>query len=400
MVDENQLISFSFTFDGISLNEFVNITVSFGSMTQQIQTLKSMNISHAFQVEQFVELNQIIPLKDCSLIVNDDTEQILEGKDFQKSLKSFCSDDCENIHFQVIYPIRILDSDDQQSKEIFLKDSSTTIEQINIDQRYLTSNNTHKIYSNDQNIIKLNTRDFLLVKENETSIVSIQMDENQLIEQRFTKTAMIEHIYKENFINPHEKQLVLENDFVPSLNTPISYFPSPIEFQLIDTHFPTSVTIHYIEDNNRSLTFDCLSSMNIERILQISSELFHVKKENYCLQYNQSKLSGEILLDDLGSKQTNFHFQLISTSTMKCSISFSNRTINLPCEQQTQMTDLINDLFHYLQMENEDIDSYDLFLVNNDERSQVGSDFTIEDLLDILPSEEMTLKFHLEKKID
>ena len=401
IIDPNQSISSSRTFDGISRNEILNLTFSFGSMTQHIQTLKSINIQYLFQSEQFFDFNLIISLKDCSLILDENNDQIISPNDFQKPLKSFCSNDCQTIDFQILYPINI-----QQQNKIFLKDTLTTIEQLiqqidtpNNDQRYLTSNDTHRIYRNDENVIKLNIQNFLLVKENETSIVSIRIDENQIIQQRFTKSATIAEICKENSIDSLHKQLLLENDFVPSDTTSISCLPSPIEFQLIDIHFTTSVTIYNIEDNNRSLSFHCLSSMNIERILQISSEFFHIKKPNYCLQYNQSKLSGEILLDDIDTKQRQFHFQLISTSTMKCSISYSNRMIILPCDQQTQMTDLINDLFHHLQMDNEEMNFYELFLMNDEERSQVGLDLTIGDLLEILPSEQMTLKFYLEKKI-
>jgi hypothetical protein len=365
-----------------------------------------------------------ISLNNCCLTLGETTDQILSRDDYRKHVDAYRREDSETIHFRILIPINILKNDDKQEIKIFLEDNTTTVEQLlqrteiaNNNDQYLTSNDTHRIFQNNENVINLNERNFVLVKENETCIVSIEIgknqsmidkndDENEVVHQRFTTWATIGNIMKRNNIDSCKQHLLCENDFVPSENTPLSCFTSPIHLKLIDTLLPSVVKINNTEDNNRSLTFHCSSSTTTtERILEIACQLFRVRKLYYCLHYGESKMGEGILLEDIDANDNKFEFQLVSTATIKCLISYNNRTIIVPCNQETQVSEIIKYVFDSLLLEGEAIESYKLLLINDEHRSQVGADLTIEDLLqmlydDTIPEETLILKFELEKKND
>ncbi|CAF3675518.1 unnamed protein product [Rotaria sp. Silwood1] len=171
--------------DGISQDQTMHIIFSFGIATQHIRTLKSMTIARLLNNRYWSNLDMHTSLNDCCLSLSETMDKILSEVDLQKSVGAYQCNDSETIHFRVLVRLNILINDDQQKMEIFLKDSTTTIEQllqqiqmVNSVDRYLASNDTHRIYQNNEIVINLNTKNFLLVKENETCIVLIESRKN------------------------------------------------------------------------------------------------------------------------------------------------------------------------------------------------------------------------------
>ncbi|CAF3952907.1 unnamed protein product [Rotaria sp. Silwood2] len=295
IVDEHQSIASSrittTTLDGIALDQIVNVILSFGIVTQHILTLKSIKIEQLLKNRHFPDFN----LNNFCLTVGETNDQILSKDDYRKQVDAYLCDDIGTIHFRILIPIKIRNNNNNNNKQdmkIYLENNTTTVEQLlqQIDisdsgNLYLTSIDTQRIFQNNENLTNLNTQNFILLEENETCVVSIEKERslsitdnndntNEVVRQRFRTSATIEDIMKENNIDYRNEQFLHENDFVPAESTPLSYFTSPIHFQLVKTILPFAVTIINTEDNNYSLTFYCSSSMSIERILEIACQLF------------------------------------------------------------------------------------------------------------------------------
>ncbi|CAF1064818.1 unnamed protein product [Adineta steineri] len=409
LINEDQLIELSDNIgtiiDGIALDDTVHIDLTFGENTQHIHTLKSVKIQDILNNQTFLGLN----LNNCCLYSND---QLITKDDYRQQIDAYRRDDNNGtIHFRLMIPINILINNNNQEMKILLSDNSKTVEQllqkIEIpDNRnlYLTSNDTQRIFQNDEFIVQLHTQDFILVEENETYYVSISFqNENKSVHQRFRTSAVVNNILKENGFDYNQQQLLYDNDFVPAENTPLSCFESPICFQLTDTILPSSITVVNPEDSNSSLMFFGRSSMSMKRILDIACQLFRIRKSYYFLHYDNSEIDEGILLEDLDTTDNRFEFKLISKASIKCSISYADRTITLPCNEEMEVSEIIQCALQSLHLENEEIDFYELFLINNDDRSETGNDLTIDDLLQMLydevkPEGTVILKFELERK--
>ena len=412
MMDENQSIASTeivpTTLDGIARDQTITVLVSFGMATQRLQTLKSVTVDRLFHNRYLPDLDMTISSNDYSLTVGQNGEENLSEDDLRKPVNAYRRGENDTINFRIILHITILPNDRQEAIRILLKDNTTTVEQLlqqlemnDKEDLYLASNDTHRIFQKSESIINFRTRNFALVKESETCMVSIDEQSN-----RFMISATIADILKENSIDYSKQQLLYENDIVPAEDTTLSYFAPSAQFKLIDTSLSTTVTIHNTEDNNRSLTFYCsASTMNTDRMLEIVCQLLQVSKSYYCLHHNQTKLGEGIFLKDIETNDNRFEFQLISTATIKGLISYENRAVTVPCNQEAQVREIVKHALDSMHINVEDIDSYELFLINDDDRSGVGGDLTVEDLLQLLfdeniPSGTVTFKVELEKKND
>ncbi|UJR16744.1 hypothetical protein I4U23_003644 [Adineta vaga] len=412
LINDDQSIALSDNIDtiidGITLDETIHIDLTFGENTQHIHTLKSITIQNLLNNQTFAELN----LNNCCLYSND---QLITEDCYRKQVDAYRSEDNnETIHFRLVIPINIFMNNNQQEMQILVSNNNTTVKQLlqqteipDYCNLYLTSNDTQRIFRTDESISHLHTQDFILVEENETYLVSIAFqDENKIVRQRFRTSAIINDILKENEFDYSKQQLLYHNDFIPGENTSLSCFASPIVcFQLIDTILPSSVTIMNSEDKDSSLQFYCPLSTSVERILDIACQLFQIRKSYCCLHYDNCEIGAGIILEDLSAPDNKFDFQLISTASIKCSISYGNQTTVVPCKGETQVSEIIQCALESLRLENQDIASYKLFLIGDNDNSEIGSDLTIVDLLQILyddkiPEGTVTLQFVLEKNED
>jgi len=274
--------------------------------------------------------------------------------------------------------------------------------------KYLASNNTKCIISNNEYISNLNETKFVLLKENETCIVSIKMsNELQLIEindendqnQRFMISATISDIYKQNKIDTEQRFLLYADDFVPSFNTPVASFltTSPIKFTVIGNNLPITVTI--INDEN-SIKFNCSNSMKVKRLFLITCQLFNVKIDYYQLTYSDCEMDdGDVTLEDIDSTIIDIEFKLVCKATLNASIKYLDQTLAFPCIEETELLDIVKEIFIKLHIPQEDIDMYELVALD-DRNTQLEFDTTMEDVIGLFSSDIKIVPFELKKKED
>ncbi|CAF5160427.1 unnamed protein product, partial [Rotaria magnacalcarata] len=124
--------------------------------------------------------------------------------------------------------------------------------------KYLTSSDRNIIIANDQKVADLNQTKFIVLKENETCCVSIENSIDAKFDgsnTRYAIFATIADVLKNSNISVG--YLLHSNDFVPSAETKLTSFISPIQFQVIKDNLPIVVTIVNIEQENCSITFNC-----------------------------------------------------------------------------------------------------------------------------------------------
>ncbi|CAF4174795.1 unnamed protein product, partial [Rotaria magnacalcarata] len=409
IVDENQSISMleenSIALDGISQDQIRDVTFLFGSKTQVIRALKSIRIHDLLNNGALQQLNLHVSPNDCIIMLSESDDQILSTSDRQKSLEEYV----QPIQFRISVKFNVFQYDIQRNIEIRITDSDITVDQVlhmkeitSDAYKYLTSSDRNIIIANDQKVVDLNQTKFIVLKENETCCVSI---ENSIDAQfdgsntRYAIFATIADVLKNSNISVG--YLLHSNDFVPSAETKLTSFISPIQFQVIKDNLPIVVTIVNIEQENCSITFNCSQSISVERIFKISCELLNVDQRYYCLKHDNSEIDVEMNLEDLEPSLNNFHFQLSSILDMKCSIRYNNKTFRLPCSKETTTMDLTREIFQKFHISDEEIDQFEIQLIlNDDKKLALDMDLAIEDILSIHFENEETpiLLFELTKK--
>ncbi|CAF3638441.1 unnamed protein product [Rotaria sp. Silwood1] len=130
IVDEHQSIASSeitaTTLDGIALDQTLHVILFFGTDTQHILILKSITIEQLLKDQHFPNLN----LNNCCLAVGDTNDQILSKDDYRKQVDAYPCDDSGTIHFRILIPIKIRKNNDKQDMKTYLKNNTTTVEQL------------------------------------------------------------------------------------------------------------------------------------------------------------------------------------------------------------------------------------------------------------------------------
>ncbi|CAF4526381.1 unnamed protein product [Rotaria socialis] len=411
IVDENQSISMleenSIALDGISQDQIRDVTFLFGSKTQVIRALKSIRIHDLLNNGNLQQLNLHVSPKDCILMLGESDDQILSTSDMQKSLEEYV----QPIQFRISVKFNVFQYDIQRNIEIRITDSDITVDQVlhmkeitSDAYKYLTSSDRNIIIANDQKIADLNQTEFIVLKENETCYVSIENSIDAQVDgsnTRYAIFATIADVLKNSNISVG--YLLHSNDFVPSAETKLTSFISPIQFQVIKDNLPIVVTIVNMEQGNCSITFNCSNSITVERIFKISCELLNVDQRHYCLKHNDSEIDVEMSLEDLEPALNNFHFQLSSTFDMKCSIRYNNETFRLPCSKDATTMDLAKEIFQKFHISDEEIHQFEIQLIlNDDTKSALDMDLAIEDIISLHFENEETpiLLFELTKKVE
>jgi hypothetical protein len=420
IVDDNQSISSSIdsttstTFDGINRDNTTTVTLSFESHSQTIYALKSISIYCLLYNKYLLQqLHVNISLDECVLVLEDSDKQLLTKNDIRKPLSEYLTVDNQPIHIRISSLIQIIKNDDKQQLKIPVSNRNTTIEQllqltnvsINI-YKYLASNITKYILDNNEQISNLTETKFVLVKENETCIVSIKLsNELQLIDiddendqnQRFIISATISDIYKQNKIDADHQFFLYSDDFVPSLDIPLSSFliTSPIKFTIIQNNLPITVTI--INDEHL-LKFNCSHSMKVKRLFEIGCQLFNIKTNYYQLMYSDYVMDDDDMsLEEIDSSMTDTEFKLVCKATLNSSIKYLDQTIVFPCANEIELLDIVKEAFTKLQIPHEDIDMYQLIALDED-TTQLEFDTTMDDVLELFPSNITIIPFELKKK--
>jgi hypothetical protein len=415
VVDENQSLCSTgdqSTFDGISQEETIKVIFFYETSHQPICTLKSTWVYHLLNNEQLLrQLNLKISPQNCVLMLNQTDDRILLQDDMRYPVCHYSCADDQPICFRISILVSILKYDDQKQLQIPLPNRDFTIEQLlgktgmSIDiYKYLASNATHEIISNNQNLSILTEVNFILVKENETCIVQIEnVQEVQLIDVvnnetdgRYIISATIADVCKRKNIDTSYQYLLYSDDFVPSMNTPLASFRSAIlYFKLINDNLPVTLTVSNDEEKQIT-TFHCSASMSIKRLCQIVCQLFGVNDLYYELTYEGYQLDDDILLDDMDSSKTDYEFKLNCKATLKSKITYENQTLILPCNDITLLSTVMKEVCERFHIPEDRYQMYELVIMDEDQR-QIDLDTPVGDVLSLLPDDTTLIPLQLKE---
>jgi hypothetical protein len=420
IIDDNQSISAvldqtteSVIIDIINRNIITKVIFSYETNSYFVYALKSIKISSLLNNENLLrQLN----LSDISsdvyvLVTGEANEHILTKDDLQQPVDTYSTNENHSIHFRISIFVQITKYDDDEHIKIPLLDRNTTIEQLLqltgklIDvYKYLALNDAKRILDNNETIANLNQTKFIIVKENETCLVWIGKSSDNCNEenenyQRYAVFASIADIYKENQMDISHQYLLYANDFVPSTETQLTSFQSqlPIRFIVIDENLPVIVTVKN-KETNQTIRFNCSLSMTTKRICSISSQLFGLSNESYQLMQDDSTLvDDDISLEEIDETMTEMQFQVISTMSMYCSVTFSEQTITLSCHEDTLVSTIIKETLEKLHIPYDKMGQYELIALDDDQTG-VDVNTTIDDIRPLFSSATTTIPFELRKK--
>ncbi|CAF4638079.1 unnamed protein product, partial [Rotaria sp. Silwood2] len=214
--------------------------------------------------------------------------------------------------------------------------------------------------------------------------------------QRFTISATIADINKENQLDILHQYLLCSNDFVPSTDIQLLslQLESSIQFTVIDQNLPVLVIIQN-DKENKSIQFNCRLSITIKRICEIACQLFNINNKDYYFNMNDITLNDDdISLQDIDENMTQIQFQMISKTSMYCSIMYSNQNITLPCNDDTSIMAIVKELFQKLHISENDMNMYELIALDDDQ-TQISFDLLIDDIRQLFPIDSTTVSLQL-----
>ncbi|CAF3970951.1 unnamed protein product, partial [Rotaria sp. Silwood1] len=214
--------------------------------------------------------------------------------------------------------------------------------------------------------------------------------------QRFTISATIADINKENQLDILHQYLLCSNDFVPSTDIQLLsfQFESLIQFTVIDQNLPVLVIIQN-DKENKSIQFNCRLSITIKRLCEIVCQLFNINDKDFYLNMNDITLNDDdISLEDIDKNMTQIQFQMISKTTIYCSIMYSNQNITLPCNDDTSIMAIVKEIFQKLHISENDMNMYELIALNDDQ-TQISFDLSIDDIRQLFPIDSTTVSLQL-----
>jgi hypothetical protein len=411
--------STSITIDGINGDDIMEIILSYDKNQQNIRILKCCPVYYLLTNPQYLQkLNLKISPTDCILVlIKENDKKILTNEDIQQPIGNYSSIDNEIIHFEISILIQLIQFDNQQELQIPISNRNITIKQLlelsttdNIYQ-YLALIDTHIILSNTEKLSNINQTKFFLVKENQTCLISIEQSEDVLVQiytdntihQQYIIYTTISDIYKQNKSIIQDHYLVYENDFIPSENILLTSFlqtTSPIKFTLINKKFQANVTV-INEEENASVQFHCSPSISIGRVCHIACQLFNINKRFYRLILSDnSNVEDDYSLNDTCESMDDIQLKLQSTADVKCQITYENKTIVIPSNNETLVSTILKEALEKFLIQNEDTHMYELYVSDDPEKpTEVDLEFSINDIRSEFPDDSIIIPFQLQKKL-
>ena len=199
---------------------------------------------------------------------------------------------------------------------------------------------------------------------------------------------------KQNKINEERQCLMLDNDVVPSRQASLNLFLSviktaPIVFTMIDEKPPVNLTVIYQEDN-RSISFRCSHSILASRILEIVCNLWKLKSRFYRL-----KTADEVTFNPQDSI-ADWQMMLEMKVNIKCTISYEERSVNIPIDDDVQASVMIEEVLQILAIPFDQKFRHGLFLINDpDDTIRFESNDSIKDLRESLDESPECFHFQL-----
>jgi hypothetical protein len=414
VIDNSQTIdqTESTVVDVINRNTITKVIFSYEENTHFVYTLKSIKISSLLDDENLLRQLNLIDISSDDYILVLDEAHI----DIQQPIGIYSTIDNQPIHFRISTSVQITKYDTNERIKIPLSNNDTTIAQLlqltgkAIDTyKYLASNDTNRIIDPNETLSNLNKTKFILLKENETCLLGIEKSKDaQLVDnlneedekyQRYAIFATMADIYNENQIDILHQHLLYANEFVPSAETQLLSFQSqsPIRFIVIDDNLPVTVTVQH-DSERQPIKFNCSHSMSIKRLCSISCHLFSLSHDCHQLLLDDlTSVDDDILLEDIDENMTEVQFQLVSITSICCSVTCAEQTFKIAYDQNTLAQTVVDETLKQLHVPYDDMDKYELFALN-DERTQIDFDISMEDICELFTSTSTTISFELRKK--
>ncbi len=359
----------------------------------------------------FEKLNLKISPQNCVLILGESKDRILMQDDMRHPVSHYSSTDVPSVCFRIMMLITILKYDDQTQLQIPIWNRDLTVDKLlemtGLDigiYKYLASNETYEMISNNQNLSTLNIANFILAKENETCVIRIeQVQEIKLIDiendemiGRYVVCATIADICKRNNIDMNHQHLLYSDDFVPGMNTLLASFQAEIlHFKLIDNKLPVTITITNDEEK-QTITFNCSISMTIKRLCQIACQLLGVNIRYYGLMDGECELDDSMSLDDIDSSKIDYELKMNCTATLKSRITYEDQTVTLPCDDITLLSTILEEVSGRFHIPESHHRMYE-FIVMDDGQTQIDLDTSIGDARSLFPEGTALIPLQLRK---
>ncbi|CAM2724188.1 unnamed protein product, partial [Rotaria socialis] len=428
IIDENETISLtlgkaeSVIVDVLDGTSVIDIILSYDKNIQTIRILSSCPVHSILNNTKYLEqLGLKISLQEYTLVFvsNESEKKILEKTDMESPISDFALLTDKPVHFQISILIQIILYDNEQEIPIHISHRNITIKQLfdmiemKNDYKYLASYQTKVIFSENTLLSVIKETKFVLAKERHTCLVSIKQAENALIEvndesmqnQRYLIIDTIDNIYIQNKSIGQDQYLLYNRVIIPSRKMPLSLFlsseTSSIEFNLRYEKLTANVTIMSDEQKN-PIEFQCEPTMTIGRVHVIVCQLWKLNKQLYNVTLlDESIIDQDEQLSEIGEGIEDLKLKLISTSTVKCAITYQNETITISATDDTPISSIMKEVLEKLLVSVDDIEMFEFQVLEEPDSSiSVDLDSTVTELRTDLDIESDTLSFQLVKKGD
>jgi hypothetical protein len=382
--------------DVIRQQVITSITLSYENNSQSLQVLKSMKIIALLKNENIRRKLGIVDTVLENYMMNlekTDDRATLSKDEMQESIETYCVTDNELPHFRLFIPTPITIYHNQEEFPILLPTRNITIREVlqltdklTIARRCLALKETKRVLNDNAVVSDLRGNEFLLTDKRDTCHVCVDSSET-ITNQYFINHATIADVCKEQQINLENQYLLYFNEIVLSAATPLTCFLSetPIRFAITKTSLPVTVTVTN-DQQKKSIQFNCAHSITVERLCSISCHLLCVHEAAAkLLLADTTDIDSDLSLRDIDETMTDIEFQLVSSSSLSCSITCSDHTIVLPCQPDQLISSLISDMFEKLSMSRDQMDMYELFALDKD-KTQIDFDISIDDIKDLFSS--------------
>lgn len=394
----------------------MSVLLSYDQINVRILIPRQCSVDHLLTNQIYLNqlnLRTLSPDYILTFISPDSGNRSLTNNEMTQPIQHFESSGRNNTHFQINILIKIFPCGRQKEESIPIPHRNFTVHQllqrveIDEDFKYLASYGTKMILPFDLSLSTIPDSHFFLVQEDQIGCLCIRRTTNDKgLSQQYITDTTIDDIYKQNKINEENQCLMLDNDFVPSRQTSFNLFLStsktdPVIFTMIDKKPPVNLTVTNKEDN-RSISFRCSHSILASRILEIVCTLWKLKSKFYRLKTTDETIldSQDSIADYNESIESIDDLQMILETKVdtKCTISYQERSITIPIDDEVQASAMIEEALQILCIPLDQKNRHGLFLVDiPDGSTRFESNDSIKELRESL--DESPKCFHFELRV-
>ncbi|CAM4842781.1 unnamed protein product [Rotaria magnacalcarata] len=384
------------TIEVISDQVITSVTLSYENNSHTLHVLKSMKIIALLENENLRQTLGIVDvvLENYTVRLEKTNDPITLSQDeMQQSIDTYCNAENESLKVRLFIPTSITIYHNEKELSIILSTKNITIrevlqltDELANTRQCLALKGTKRVLDNNEVVSNLCEKEFLLIDKKDICHVYVDVPETRS-NLCFVNHATIADVCKEQQINLENQYLVYSNEIIPSTATPLTCFLSetPIRFSVTQTSLPVTVTV-VNDQQQKSIHFKCAHSMILKRLCSMSCHFFGVLESTAELKLaDASDIDYDLSLMDIDEIMTEMELQLIHPPCLSCSITCSDHTIVLPCQPDKLMSSLISKIFEILSIAFGQMDSYELFALN-DEETSIDFDASVDDIKELFSS--------------